>query len=467
MRIDDLLRSVKSSFGEETYDLLRERLRPLYRTARYDVVQPVQNRLRFERRLRDVPAQQLDDRDVLFVVVDCLRNDHLSRAGYDRETTPFLDSLSGYSPNCVAAAPWTYSSVPSLLSGLYAHNHGAAYDQELRNQSVKNPPATVREDVYTLPELLAKDGYETYFDSAIVTAELPVRGRFERTAVHHDAPADELIDRFLDWWDSTGESRFGYLQLGDLHSPLHRPEESPFGEVEDVPNVERWDFTTTTEPREEFETYRRERIRLYDTVLRSVDAELRRLFEALSARGDLDDTLVVVTGDHGEEFWERVELERRHFHDPRGAYGTGHGHALVPEVLFVPLILAGGWEHNTDGVVSTTDVVPTVLAELGARDSVGEYDGVPLDRPPEDRVVLSEEIAYGYDQQAVVRGSHLLIDSPHESETVVLDLESDRQIDDPDVEAELRSFLTDDKRVGDPSHLDSRTEDQLADLGYL
>ncbi|SFR74007.1 Arylsulfatase A [Halogeometricum rufum] len=453
---------------EETYERIRARVSPLYRTAKYDVVQPVQNRLRFRRRLRETPEHRIDDRDVLIVAVDCLRNDHLSRAGYDRETTPFLDGLPGYSPNCVSAAPWTYSSVPSILTGQYPHNHGAAYDQELRNQSVNNPPATIRDDVYALPELLAKAGYDTYFASAIVTAELPLRGRFERSSVEHDAPADELVDGFLDWWDSTDESRFGYLQLGDLHSPLHRPANAPFGEVEDVPDVERWDFTTRTDPQEEFETYRRERIRLYDTVLRFVDEELRRLFDALAARSDLDDTLIVVTSDHGEEFWERVELERRHFHDPRGVYGTGHGHALVPEVLFVPLILAGGWEHATDELVSTTDIVPTVLSELGLDDdSLSTCDGVPIDRLPAERAVLSEEIAYGYDQQAVVRDSHLLIDSPHESESVVLNTDEDRLVEDPEIEAELRSFLTDDKHVGDPSTLDSRTQDQLADLGYL
>lgn len=468
MRAGDLLRPLKSQLGDETYERVGDWLRPVYRATRYDVVQPMQNRLRFWNRLRDVPEWDVADRDVLFVVVDCLRSDHVSRTGYDRETTPFLDGLTGHSRDCVAAAPWTYSSVPSLLTGLYPHNHGAAYDQALRNQSVGNPPATIHEDVYTLPEILARAGYETYFSSAIVTAELPVRGRFGRTEIHHDAPADELVDDFLKWWDAADTSRFGYLQFGDLHAPLHRPEATPFGDVADLPDIERWDFTTTTEPREEFERYRRERIRLYDTVLRFVDTQLRRLFEALAERGDLDDALIVVTSDHGEEFWERAELERQHFHDPRGVYGTGHGHALVPEVLFVPLFLAGGWEHATDDVVSTTDVVPTVLSELGlSTDLLAAYDGVPLQRLPTDRAVLSEEIAYGYDQQAVVYDSNLLIDSPHESEAVVLDLAADRQVDDEDLEAELRSFLSDDKRVGRASVIDPRTQDRLADLGYL
>lgn len=470
MRVGDLYRRIRSEMDEETVDKMRTVLRPLYRTAIYDVLQPVQNRVRFRRRLRDVPAYDVGDRDVLFIVVDCLRNDHLSRADYERETTPFLDSVGTYYPNCVTAAPWTYPSVPSILTGRYPHNHGAIYETELRDQGMGNPPAIVRDEVYTLPELLGKAGYDTYFSSAVVTAELPIRGRFERSDVHHDAPADEMVDHLLDWWDSADGDRFGYVQLGDLHAPLRRPDDQPFGEVPDIPHIERWNFTRTTEPREEFETYRRERIRFYDNVLRFVDGQLQRLEEALAQRNELDDTLIVVTGDHGEEFWERVDLEREYFHDPRGVYGTGHGHALIPEVLFVPLIIAGGRGDPTSEWTSTTDIVPTVLADLNvSAEKLSVYDGVPLplERPAGDRAVLSEEVGYGYDQRAVVRDSHLLISSPHENKTVLFDLEADRSIDDPPLKAELKEYLTGEKHAGETSRIDEETRDRLSDLGYM
>ena len=472
MNVRSIYNRMKSRVDDEWVDRAKDALSPVYRTAIYNAYQPVQNRIQFRRRLQNVPQYDFDDRDVLFLVVDCLRNDHLSRSGYSRETTPFLDSVGTYHPNCVSAAPWTYPSVPSILTGLYPHNHGAIFEADRRNNAMNTPLASVRDDVHTLSEILAKDGYETFLTAGIVTAELSVRGRFRRANAHydgvHDAPANEMVDHLLDWWDSTDGNRFGYVHFADLHADLRRPEVQPFGAVPDIPDLEHWDYTHTTEPQEEFDRYRRERTRLYDTNLHFLDTQIRRLFKALAERGDLDDTLIVVLGDHGEEFWERVELQRAHFDDPRGIYGTGHGHALIPEVLFVPLIIVGGDDQPTDDWVSTTDVAPTVLTELGLPDEhVSAYDGVPLQRPETGRAVLSEEVAYGWDQQAVVRDNHLLIHSPHEDETVVLDLKTDDLVDDDDLEAELKGYLAEEKRSGNTATIDSQTKNQLADLGYI
>lgn len=472
MRTNYISDFVRSVVGDERVSKARGAVGPFYRAALYNLVQPVQNRIRFRRRLFDVPRYDLNGRDVLFVAVDCLRNDHLSRAGYDRKTTPFLDSVGNYYPNCVSAAPWTYPSVPSILTGVYPHTHGAVFESAYRNKGMDTPPARVREDVYTLPELLAKAGYDTYLSTAIATAELPVRGRFENANIYHDShynePAEEMVNHLLEWWDSTDGPRFGYVHLGDLHTHLRRPEKQPFGEIPDIPNVEHWDFTHTTEPEDEFEAYRQAKLTLYDSNLRYVDDQIRRLFNALSARGEQEDTLLIVVGDHGEEFWERVELERNHFDDPRDVYGTGHGHALIPEVLFVPLIVVGGSDRPTTEWTSTTDIVPTTLAELSASEELlSSFDGVPLQNPLPDRGLLAEEIAYGYDQQAVVRGEHLLIHSPHEGETIILNLETDELVDDPELKKILKANLTDEKRAGTATALDAKTQERLTDLGYI
>jgi len=458
--------------GNRRSEAIQAVVKDIYRSIRYDMVQPIKNQIAFRKRLSDVPKYDLENRDILFLTVDCLRNDHLSAAGYDRETTPFLDSLENYYPNCVSAASWTFSSVPSILSGLYPHNHGAVFESEYRNQGMDTPPASVHGDVYTLPEILAKAGYETYFSTAIVTAELPVRGRFKRADIYpgdaYNAPAEEIVDHLLTWWDSVDGPRFGYAHFGDLHAHLREPEIQPFGEIPDIPDVEHWDFTRTTEPQEEFEAYREARTRLYDTNLRYIDDQLQRLFNELRRREELEDTLIVIVGDHGEEFWERVELQRRHFADPRDMFGTGHGHALIPETLFVPLVIVGGTDKQATEWTSTTDIVPTILAELGlSDDQLRSFDGTPLQQALPDRAVLGEEIAYGYDQQAVVVDSHLLIDSPHENETVILDLETDELIEDQSLEADLKSHLAEGKRSGTVSSIDSQTQEHLTDLGYM
>lgn len=472
MSTNKIAGTARSVIADKLAGKARESLGPVYRATLYNLVQPVQNWIRFRRRLSKVPVYDLENRDVLFLVVDCLRNDHISRSGYDRETTPFLDSVGNYYPNCISAAPWTYPSVPSILTGLYPHNHGAVFESEYRNKVMDGTPASVRGDVYTLPEILARTGYETYLSTAIATAEIPVRGRFKQSNIYHDshynAPAKKLVTRLIDWWDSTDGSRFGYVHFGDLHTHLRRPEQNQFGKIPDIPDIEHWNFTHSTEPREEFEAYRRAKLKLYDSILHYVDDQFRRLFQALADRDDLEDTLIVIVGDHGEEFWDRVELEQRHFDDPRDIYGTGHGHALIPEVLSVPLIISGGNDQPTSNWVSTTDIVPTVLSELGLKDeSLLSYDGFPLQESIPSRAVLAEEIAYGYDQQAVVRDNYHLINSPHENESIIIDLDTDKIIENHEVEKELKSHIVKEKQRGKATELTSETQERLADLGYM
>ncbi|WP_436932555.1 sulfatase-like hydrolase/transferase [Halosimplex halobium] len=112
----------------------------------------------------------------------------------------------------------------------------------------------------------------------------------------------------------------------------------------------------------------------YDSVLREVDESLRSF---LSDLDDREGTIVVVTSDHGEEFWEYGQFEREHFEDPRGIAGVGHRHALVPPVLEVPILSDSVSIAQSDGPASTVDIVPTILRELGV-DHPDGLDGVPL-----------------------------------------------------------------------------------------
>ena len=115
------------------------------------ILRQVRSRFVYESRSTAAPLIKFNEsKNVLIITVDCLRNDRISQTGYHRETTPFIDSLASYTP-AIAPAPWTYSSVPSILTGLYPHRHGAAYpDDSSRNQDLTNPPNGVRDDVYTI-----------------------------------------------------------------------------------------------------------------------------------------------------------------------------------------------------------------------------------------------------------------------------------------------------------------------------
>jgi len=260
----------------------------------------IRSRLAYESRIRDVPSLDINSqKNVLIVTVDCLRNDRISRTGYRRETTPFIDSLDSYT-SAIAPAPWTFSSVPSILTGLYPHNHGAVYpDDSMRNQDLTNPPNVVRNDVYTIAELLAASGYETWFGTAIGTAALPIQGRFKTTKHYHDADARTLLSDMREWWNDTSGPKFGYVQLGDLHEPLHEPETNYFGEIPDITGIDGWRFEQGNTNVPGFEAYRDAKELLYDILLRHVDKEINRAWKRLDGQ---EDTILFITSDHGEEF---------------------------------------------------------------------------------------------------------------------------------------------------------------------
>ncbi|MFB6225067.1 MAG: sulfatase-like hydrolase/transferase, partial [Candidatus Paceibacteria bacterium] len=274
------------------------------RRARDKLVHPIQNKLKYRQRLSDVPEITLGEKNVLIVTVDCLRADHTTLLNYERNTTPFIGDLGLRFPNAVSASPWTYPSVVSILTGYYPHNHGGTFSTEPRHFREGYPNA-IKENVYTLSELFGRAGYSTYLSTTIYPAQLPLNGRFSKLKMwDYRTPADELISSLLRWWRSHSDKKFAYLHLGDLHEPLRLPEldQYPFGRIADISGLDGWRFTNTTEPTAKFQKYREEKIRLYDTLIHYLDGQIKRLFRGLEREGDIDDTLLIITGDHGEEF---------------------------------------------------------------------------------------------------------------------------------------------------------------------
>jgi arylsulfatase A-like enzyme len=404
-----------------------------------------------------------NSQNVLILTVDCLRNDRISQTGYHRVTTPFIDSLESYTP-AIAPAPWTFSSVPSILTGLHPHRHGAAYpDDSSRNQDLNNPPNGVRNDVYTIAELLDANGYETKFLTAIGTAAIPIDGRFKSMQRRHDADAETLLAELKDWWNSNSGPKFGYVQLGDLHESLHEPDTAYFGEIPDVEGIGRWRFTSGDVDSEAFEEYRSARELLYDTLVRYVDEQIERTLEDLA---DLEDTVVIVTSDHGEEFWEYKEFEETHFEDSRGISGVGHGHALVPPVVDVPIATNIEDLPSTDSRRSLTDIVPTVLRELGAEQSF-DFDGYPLqDESHADEPVLSQEIAYGPNQISVIKNSNQLIHVPVDNRSILIDFETGDPIPDAELKERFLEYVPRERATGSDVDLSEDVQDRLSDLGY-
>lgn len=415
-----------------------------------------------------------DPRNVLVVVVDCLRADHVSGFGHDRETTPALDGFDATAfSNAKSPSPWTFPSVPSLLSGRYPHEHGGRFEPGSRNLSSEQFPRRPRADVPMLPDLLEGGGYDTAMLTAIPMAEKAVGDRFQRVSVKYTDAAERVAAARE--WISGRDRWFCYLHLGDPHAPLDVPDEHrKTFEVPEMDDLADWRFREATDC-EEFEAYRDARLRAYDAAIRGTDDALADLLADLP-----EETIVAICGDHGEAFWEHPELERRLNDDPRGYYATDHGHSVLEEVARVPLwIRAPGVETGRDELpISLVDVAPTILSALGADVPEGVTGRSLVDASGETpgdastgRPLLCEETAYGYNQRAVWHGGEKVIAVPETGETVAFSLdgylEGDPLDSVPDhLEDALASFGAG-VAGGEQMDVDDDTRDRLAELGYL
>jgi len=407
----------------------------------------------FHSRISQVnPAEYIDisckpDLNVIIIVVDSLRNSHLSCCGHFRETTPFLDSFKARF-TAISAANWTYPSVASILTGLYPHNHNAIVTTKRLEGSTRRKVIQahkMKSNVLTLPEMLFLLGYQVYFGTAISLAYDAIMGRVMPHRYDSATGADELLNDLMKWLSRQNGRFFAYIQLGDLHAPVKPPDTFKyyFARVKKLPNIEKWDFKKLEEQRsnsEKFLEYKENRELLYDNTLRYVDSALERFYNSLEDRGLADSTILMVTADHGDEFWEHTELEGRCFHDPRGYSGTGHGHAVFNEVIEVPLLMSGPIPNKkSNHYVSTVDITPTVTALLGISPRM-KFDGQNIFNAVGERPLLSEG-SWWQDKKALIIGKYKLIYSKDDKIEWLFDLENDPEEQQPITDKEVTSVF--------------------------
>jgi arylsulfatase A-like enzyme len=329
---------------------------------------------------RNLPAADAGTPNILVVVVDTLRADHLSAYGYPRETSPNLDRLIGESvwfENGIATSSWTLPSHASLLTGADPHHHGAetlALDDRLP----------------TIGEVLQRRGYRTaafsanqywfgrregfgrgfirfgdYFHDAHSRAVRPFFGRVVDHALRvvtgsADLPArktaPDVNAEALEWIDDDRRRPFFVvLNYFDVHKPYLPPEPflTRFAESKErfdaTPMFDGADFPSMTADQ------RQRDLDAYDGAIRFVDDAFGRLLAELETRDLRTNTVVVVTSDHGESFAEH------------GIYT--HRAALYLQEIRVPLVFS--WPDRLPAVrllqpVSIAAVPATLLEILGA-----------------------------------------------------------------------------------------------------
>ena len=307
--------------------------------------------------------------NVLLIVVDTLRWDRLGCYGNQRGLTPFLDRLSARGfrfHQAYAASSWTRPSVASIFTSRYPSQHGAVTilnkidDQELTLAKVLKELGYATGAVSGSPIISAASGFAQGFD------------RFDEFPWRDKVRVDPIKARALAWldrvWPSSGKPVFLYLHLMEPHGPYKPPE--PYhtrfrrGPRLSDAMVNRklmraWGEFMKRGNAEGFRQFNATEIAvmasLYDGEVASLDAELEHLFQELDRRRFLDNAVVVITSDHGEEFYEHG--------------GTWHGVTLYNETIQVPLLVVppgDGGARPVEGNVSLVDVAPTILELLHA-----------------------------------------------------------------------------------------------------
>ena len=310
--------------------------------------------------------------NIILILVDALRRDHVGLYGYPKPTTPFIDELgrSGVVfDDALSQAPQTLNSTASLFTSrhfpflLWGVEHAPVpgVAPKHREQWARTP--RLAEANLTLAEVLGQGGYETLalfnnphhhptsgFDQGFDEARL-----LERDPGQAYARVDTVVDTFLAWSESTDEVRpiFAYLHLMEPHNPYRPPER--YREI--FPPGKGRHLYTNGPPEPKFTTNDLRHLKaLYAGETRFLDDGLRHLVESLAERAVLDDTLIVVTADHGEEFLDHG--------------GLGHGKTVELEQLRIPLVFGGGvaqrWAGlRVDETVRNLDLAPTLIDLVG------------------------------------------------------------------------------------------------------
>ncbi|MBM3295817.1 MAG: hypothetical protein FJY82_15060 [Candidatus Aminicenantes bacterium] len=299
--------------------------------------------------------------NVVLLTVDALRKDVLGCYGNPRGLTPFLDSIQN---RCLrfdkaqACGPYTQAAFPGLLTSSHYLDEGKPQGLSLRKTLISEPlkdagiaTAGFHSNVY-LSRLTGWDrGWDVFYDSLEEDVD-------ERIPYVRGPIMNRKAENWLRSYRQPGRPFFLWLHYMDVHEP-YMPER---GDIESA------DPTLTLGPDEMFGLFqsvllkrdvsdpRRVELlkRLYDVQIREVDSHIREFFASLERLGLLEETSVILTSDHGDEFNEHG--------------GLSHDDKLYAELIDIPLLIyepkrrAGGIGPH---LVSGLDIAPTILHLFG------------------------------------------------------------------------------------------------------
>jgi arylsulfatase A-like enzyme len=457
--------------------------------------------------------------NIVLITMDTVRADHLSTYGYGRNTTPNLTAFAAGATlyrHTVAVSNMTLATHVSIFTGLYAGVHGAHYDPPSYPDGRPLPAG-----IPTLAETLAQRGYFTlgvvanygYLSSFFgVDRGFQVYDVREPVAVLNSSPhlflryqvrhliglfassaafdrstrgAEEIDSVAIPLLRETPARQapvFLFLNYMDAHWPYLPP--APYdrkfpGKLRDFTDMSyksleqdlifsRRDIT----PRE-----KEHLISQYDGGIAYLDSELGRLFASLKELGLYDNSLIVVTSDHGENFGDRHSLQ--------------HGIAVYHDEVNVPLIVKYPRQNaprTVDDLVSQIDLAPTILEVAGVPRPLA-FAGQSLTQPVDsERYLYSEAFPPDSPDNLAERFRRTERAIYHHHQKFIESTKGDRELYDLDTDPEERRDLylnaggfrqasalktildgwaaRQPKFVSEPVSMPQRVREQLKSLGY-
>jgi arylsulfatase A-like enzyme len=326
---------------------------------------------------------------VILISIDSLRADRLGAYGHSAPTSPTLDGLAAAGllfTRAYSTTSWTLPSHAAMLSGFDDYAHGAYQARSPISSGITTLPERLRQagventGFFAGPFLHPSYGFARGFDHYIDATsygwnpEGELGHHIPHAASHRDITNPIVLERVRSWLDARADGlndgaiptrSFIFIHLWDVHYDYIPP-------VEYVTIFDP-DYTGTLSGEDFLDNPRirpgmperdlQHLLALYDAEIRYTDDTLAQLLELFETKNMLEKGAVIVTADHGEEFFDHGRV--------------GHGLTLHEEVLRVPLIL---WlparrpiRSISERVTSHIDIAPTVCALLAVN---CQYDGI-------------------------------------------------------------------------------------------
>jgi arylsulfatase A-like enzyme len=306
--------------------------------------------------------------NVLFITLDTTKPDHLGCYGYPQANTPAIDALAAHGmrfTDAVTSVPLTLPSHSVMMTGQYPPTIGVRQNgNHLRPESV------------TLAEVLSSNGYETaaFVGTFVLDERFGLSQGFDTydfklgrdsdagmDSLMGERRADEVSSSAINWLkqrkkNGANKPFFCWLHYYDPHHPY----DSPLADTDQ---------------------FKDRPLGAYDAEIALVDVHLKRVFDTLKQQGLTDNTLVVLTTDHGEAFGEKGEA----YHGIFVYECTMHS-----AIIFSNPALFDKAHVVSDRVAGTVDLFPTIMDLLGMAKS-DQLEGVSLLSPLDpDRAVYIE-----------------------------------------------------------------------------